>query len=724
MSLSTRTLPAIYNGISRQPAILRAPDQTEDELNTWASLSSGVEKRPPTVSLAQIAASVSPDAFIHFINRDTTERYVVVIEGGQIKVYDLQGNPKTVNAPEGLGYVASGSFRAVTIADYTFIVNTSVACQMAAVGQDVVPDPASYRWVNRTFAGADLNLELGQTYGYNVAGGTYQYYPNASGGTYAGELPTMEKLPDNAANGTIYKITGSSETGFRSFYVRRNGAVWDETVALGLQNQIASTSMPHALVREADGTFTFAPFSWAPRRVGDQNTNPPPTFIGRTLQDVFFYQNRLAFLVDENVIFSCAGDFGNFWRTTVLDALASDVVDVAVTTAQVSLLQTAVPFNDGVILFADQTQFSLTNGEDGVTPSSVAIRPVTNYRINPNARPVTVGTEIYFTGAQNGKSVVWGYTRQDDVDSTAAAEISAHVPGLIPANVTDMVALPKGLLLLTGGTDVYCYQLYWNGNEKIVSAWRRWEFGGNVIAGTQLDSSVYLLVVRGDGLFLEQMDMDENAKPTQQPFQTYLDRRKSILGVYNPGTDRTTFTLPYQPDQSKFRIVRSIGSTAPHSLIDPSGYIFDSPTVVTVPGDERAATCTVGEAYDMRLVFSRQFPLTPQGAPMTSGRLQLRTFRINFTETAFFRTEVQPYGTAIVPNIEDIVPAKLADFTGKVIGAASLTLNSPVYHEGSYAFQIYGDAAQAIIALSNDTHVGSTFVSAEWEGFYNNRTYG
>src|SRR3546814_1269810 len=52
------------------------------------------------------------------------------------------------------------------------------------------------------------------------------------------------------------------------------------------------------------------------------------SFIGRPIRDVFFYQNRLGFLVDENVVFSCAGDFGNYWRTTVLDYISSDVIDV------------------------------------------------------------------------------------------------------------------------------------------------------------------------------------------------------------------------------------------------------------------------------------------------------------------------------------------------------------------------------------------------------------
>src|SRR3546814_15971300 len=97
----------------------------------------------------------------------------------------------------------------------------------------------------------------------------------------------------------------------------------------------------------------------------------------------------------------------------------------------------------------------------------------------------------------------------------------------------------------------------------------------------------------------------------------------------------------------------------------------------------------------MHIQFSRQFPADYQGRALTTGRLQLRTFTVYFSGTAFFRTEVSPYGAATAPNIEDIVPAKLADFTGKVVGSTDLKLNKPVFHTGSSSFQVNGAAAQA-----------------------------
>jgi hypothetical protein len=720
--LRQRVLPALYNGVSQQPAILRSPDQNEYELNTWSVISDGLGRRPPTELVKNLGA-ISNDAFIHHINRDTTERYIVVIDGGTIKVFEhATGNQITVNAPDGYGYLANGEYRAVTVADYTFIVNINQPVGMAALGYDTQYDPAYHVWLNRKASGSTE-----PDYDGFVAGAPIQYYPNVSYGALAGEVPSIEKLPETASNGALYKVVGSTDTGFHSFYVVRDGAVWDETVGPGLTNALDPATMPHALIREADGTFKFAPFSWAPRRVGDLETNPVPSFVGRTIRDVFFYQNRLGFLSDENAIVSGAGDFGNFFRTTVLDYIDSDVIDMAVATANVAILNYAVPYNDGVLLMADQTQFSLTNGEQGMTPSSVSIDPVTHYEVNTRVRPVTIGTETYYCGDQSGSSIVWEYTRLSDNEATSAAEIMAHCPRYIPAGLKRLISAEnvKALFALTGTPDVYVYQFYWNGNQKLQSAWRKWTFGGDVIGGEYLGGYLYLLIRRGtEGVFLERLNVEPSAKPAEQNLQVFLDRRVAITGTYDPVNDKTLFILPFVADQANFRLIRGkTHPTRPGSVINPSGYVWSDATSVVVPGNETTLN-TAGELFTTKITFSRQFPVDFQNRPLTTGRLQLRTWTIYFSDTAYFRTEVQPYGAALDPALQDVIPAKLADFTGKVVGRDDLRLNSPTYQTGSYSFQIYGDAAQAVVSLVNDTHVASTFVSAEWEGFYWNRVQG
>lgn len=533
-------------------------------------------------------------------------------------------------------------------------------------------------------------------------------------------VKSIEDLPETAPDGTCYEVQGSAASPWASFYVIRNGAVWDETVQPGLTNSPDEATMPHCLIREADGTFTFAPFSWAPRRVGDETSNPLPTFVGRKLKDVFFYQNRLSFLVDENVILSCAGDFGNFWRNTVLDVIDSDVVDVAVTSTQVSILEHAVLFNDGALLIADQTQFSLSNGEDGVTPSSVAIRPVTHYTVNKQAKPVLIGSEVYFCGEAAGRSSVYEYSRLQDTDATVAADITAHVPGLIPGNLQFLAAGPRSLFAFTGGTDAFCYQLYWNGQEKLMSAWRPWEFHGSIRAAQVIDDQVYIVSEHPDGAFLEKMDLSDGAKPASQPKQVYLDRRAELTGTYDVALDRTVFALPYEvavEDRELVDVIMGEGSDYPHLRVDPAAISWLAADSLAVSGEVAGEAC-VGMRYEFHLELSEQFPTDAQGRPLTSGRLQLRTFTVRYTESGHFDVEVYPYGRAAGR------PMRTAEFTGKVLGSGSLVLGSPSYDTGSFRVSVAGHSRKAVIRFINDSYMASTFSSAEWEGLFNSRAMG
>lgn len=147
MSLSTRVIPSLLNGVSRQPAILRSQDQTDDEVNTWGDFARGLGRRPPTVHIADLDVDNIEDAFIHYINRDREERYIVIIADGGIRVFDATtGEEKTVTTPYGADYLVggAGAFKAVTVADYTFIVNSSIAPELGAVGDDHAAPPDYY----------------------------------------------------------------------------------------------------------------------------------------------------------------------------------------------------------------------------------------------------------------------------------------------------------------------------------------------------------------------------------------------------------------------------------------------------------------------------------------------------------------------------------------------------------------------------------------------------
>ena len=109
---------------------------------------------------------------------------------------------------------------------------------------------------------------------------------------------------------TMYSFIGDNNV---------DGAGVEETYKPGIPTTFNPQSMPHAIVSLPDAdpddpdmlTFLVTGFRWIPREVGDEMTNPRPSFapkegatFGRPINNMIFYRNRLCFMVDENIVMS------------------------------------------------------------------------------------------------------------------------------------------------------------------------------------------------------------------------------------------------------------------------------------------------------------------------------------------------------------------------------------------------------------------------------------
>jgi len=726
MGLVTRPIQSLYNGVSQQPATIRLDSQCEEQVNAWGTVVEGVRKRPPSLYVNRITTAPVSGAHLHKINRDADEKYDVIVTATTIRVFDEAGVERTVAFPAGTSYLslpagatAESSFALETVADFTFVVNKTKTVAMAPLDADLSPQNANYWWLNRPqSSGATGAQQL-------------QYPPNTPITSFMGTVQSFDDLPQSATVGSLYQIVGTQDSNFATYYVVRGAGVWNECRAPGLVNMIDNLTMPHALVRLGDGTFAFAPFSWAPRRVGDYTSNPNPTFVGRQISDVFFWRNRLCLTVNETTAMSRVGDFGNFFRLTAVTLLPDETVDIATSETQVTNLRYAIPMGGELMLFSDETQFRINHDANaGVTPTSLSIDAVTHYSTAPAVEPVNLGSDVYFVAEDKGFATVYEYGVTPGSEHLDASSVTGHVPKYIPAGVRKLIpsSTQDALFVLTAGEPnrVYVYKFYWaSDTEKAQSSWSYWEFGANdvVLSGSVQDNYLHLLVDRSDGTYLEKIPLAPNDTADGATYQIYLDRRVSVRGVYSATTGRTTFTLPYPvatADQPSFRVVHGPGFTSgPAALVDTAQYVWSNSTTMTVLGDHSAADCFCGLAYTMRYTFSERFLKNAQQVPIITGRFQLRTYTVYYTDSAFFRTEVAPYGVDV--EVETIVPAQLSEFSGKTLGDASLLLGSPVFHTGSYQFQIYGDSDTAVVSLTNDSHLASTFQAAEYEGFYHNR---
>ena len=76
---------------------------------------------------------------------------------------------------------------------------------------------------------------------------------------------------------------------------------------MSILTAIEASTMPHVLKLTALNTFVIEEMTLAQRVVGDENSNPEPSFIGKQLSNLFLFKDRLGFLCEDHVIMSEAG---------------------------------------------------------------------------------------------------------------------------------------------------------------------------------------------------------------------------------------------------------------------------------------------------------------------------------------------------------------------------------------------------------------------------------
>ena len=835
MALINTSLPNLVQGVSQQPDTLRFDGQCEEQINALSSVADGLKKRPNARYVKNLlSTAIDEGAFVHFINRDKTEKYVLIINNNLLKVYNIltAGGPvkeETIGSGHYL-YISDTTkprdiFKALTVNDNTFILNTTTgvaktadtsnafshadnnkaivfvkqghyqtdytveidftisgvaktakatyisgepestgislnarAGRIASVLRDKLNDaliehgsPANGFTVGtvstttHSNTGEVVQVEGSQTFGDGESSGANYGYPaftitrasdtqefkirvsDSKSGTALGvaykEVDSISDLPKSAPNNFKIKVRGSAEDNEDDYYVKfetNDGDTdfsdggWVEDVGFGELTTLDQTKLPYKLVNTATNTFTFGACTWATLQAGDSNTNPFPTFTTKTISNLFFYKNRLGFLSEGSVILSEAGEYFNFFRTTVRTLLDSDPIDVNVASTKVTKLKSAVGFQENLVLFGERGQFVLRGG-DLLTPKTVSITPITNYETDTSTTPLELGSYIYFPFTRGSYSGVREFTVNANTDTYDSVEITAHVPQYIPSNIMDVAGSTAEncicVVSQNSSTDstiqqsMYVYKYYWEGGQKVLASWSKFTFPFSVIGFDFVDSDLYIVATKNGKTELLKVPMEEKLIDEGVSFNTYLDLRESAT------VSGTSIALSYTPEATDTVQVytRESGSTKAGALIPCTV----AGSTVTVDASHDGTPVWVGIKYTMSYTFSEQLfrqRANQKRSPSGYQRHFLKGGTLFFDDTASFKVEVTPKARDTYTNT----------FTSNIVG--STTVGTLPIESGSFSFPIMSAAKDTTIKIVNDSALPGNFQSAEFESFIHSRS--
>ena len=803
MPLISSSIPNLINGVSQQPAALRLASQCEQMVNCMPSPVEGLKKRPPAQHVAKLfsGSAGANRPFTTIVDRDGAIRYLVLILDNDIKVFGLDGSVKTVAKPDGTSYLnitgePSAVFRVASVADYTFIVNREKTVAMAATTSpswgtksmvfirsaeyattySITVNSTTVTYTTAAAGGSvpstvDIALDLRNSLatalgaGWTITASDYIVRIVKDDGTdytlgssdtrigtatvpIKGTVDTISDLPTKAEHGFIVKIVGAAATGADDYYVKfvaNTGSgfghgVWQETVAPGIQYLFDATTMPHVLVRETDGTFTFRKFTWSGRVAGDAITAPNPSFVGSTIQNVNLFRNRLALLADENVILSAADAYDRFWSESVQTVVDSDPIDLSAGSRKINLLTSSLAFADVLLVFSRNGQFRLSGGNAvaaSLTPKTATITQVTAFEMSQAVDPVIVGRTMYFPVPRGEYGGLREFFLPDASGPVPTSEeVTAAVPRFLPSDLSNLIATAAEEAVYAVSKSqsrrIYLYKFLFQGDNKLQSAWSYWEFnaGKSVIGIDLIESDLYVVVQYSDAVYLERIVTHPDAVDAGTTVEMLLDRKTteascSVALTTPSGLDtQSTITLPYpiNTSTSNMAVVGRFfaGNTLQHGQVvqvlssTAAGGAGGNGTL-TVRGDLTGAEFFVGELYDMLYEFSTQYlKEQPPGGGMAviaGPKLQLRTWTMLFDKTSSFSIKVTPRGrdTQVYP------------YTGFEIGDQEVSLGELALRTSKFRVPVMAQNIEAKIEVVSSSPLPCRLQSAEWEGWYHTR---
>ena len=813
MAVVSKAIPTLLRGVSQAADLMKQPDHADIQDNADSNPVLGLTKRSGLQFVTSLSNSTLGNVHIQTINRDANEQYVAIFSNGNVKVYELDGTELTVNKPDGTAYLNTSTPRSViktvTIADFTFVVNTSITAAMdsaLSAGTDTQAivfinqatskttytvtvdgntvtkntdgdDPLSTDTVATSLRNS-LNSALT---GFTIAqNGPVLHIKKNDGSNFSIDgsdtqgdtkmtiikdtVQRFTDLPNVSPNGYIVEVKGDEDTNFDNYYVKfvtNNGGAfeegqWEETVESGITFKFDYATMPHVLIRQADGNFRFARVDgdtytaggqsfdlpkWGERTVGDLISAPNPSFIGNKINNVFFFRNRLGFLAGDNVILSRVSEFFNFFPETVISVLDSEPIDVAASHTKVAILRSAVTIGERLILFSEQTQFVLTSSADNLTPKTANVLVATEFESSADANPVGSGTSIYFLTKKGSFAGVREYIIQGNQQIRDAANTTIHVPRLIPSGIYKMAVSNNQDILVLLGTDnpnkLYVNRwLYGDGFVKQLNAWFTFTINPNrsILNVDFIGTDLFAVIEEANKVTLEKIPFETDFREPNSTFEYHLDHKvtEATSGVsvsYSSGTGLSTFTVPYRLRANMTVVGRYLGTGETSTFVDAqgntktlvSGQVLQttnttdgSTSTITATGDFRNSKFIIGEPYEMHYRFSQQKMTSGGGGTpeMISGRLQIHHFYFKYEDAGFFQVEVTPENR----------DTSIHRFTGRLLGTASSAIGEINLDTGTFKVPIMSKSDRVNIDVKNNTFLPTRLASAEYEGVFHIRS--
>jgi len=551
--------------------------------------------------------------------------------------------------------------------------------------------------------------------------------------SFQSSINNVQNLPNQCKHGYIVKVSNSLRSEEDDYYLKFEGqngkdgvGSWVECAEPGIPKTL--TNMPLVIQRTAANTFTVKQFTYEDRLIGDNRTNPLPSFVGSRINKVLFFRNRLAFLSGENVILSRPGSIAkpDFFAETALTVSASDPIDISAASTFPSELFDGIDINTGLLIFSTNQQFLLASDDTVLNPDTAKLRSVSTFHYNEAISPISLGTTVAYvdnSGKFSRFNEMANIRREGEPN---VVEVSKIVPTLLPKDIDLLTNSRENSMVLLGKTNsdvVLGYKYFQVSEQRQQAAWFKWKFNNPLIYHFIindeyffLDTDYYLQCIK-----LVQTELDPSTTIDNVNYLLHLDNHTTVSGGnFDSTTNLTTFSgvgwlSTVTTPNHKLVVIDEGGTPAPTPDAGRYAECTVSGTSFTVPGNWQNVTLTIGYLYPYEVKFPTFYPTKQEGSSSradVNSSLIIHRLKFHFGKIGLYKTTLKRVGKVDYSEVYESIVLTEYDVS-----------DTPYIEEYIKTVPVYERNTNVDVVLESSHPAPATLRSVSWEGDYTPRYY-
>ena len=563
MSLISRVIKNLTNGISQQAPSVRLDNQVENQVNMIPDISGILTRRSPvklediidqdgsrvysedhamfnmTINEEAVAIGIKPDGTVYRF--DENFEATTIVQAASVNTYLTHTNKDDISAIETNDRLIILN-RGITVA-----LNTSPVDSVSTHSRSLVWVTSAFKdaiyfvyWHDTvgtapTLVGsttgvanstpksiiADLKADMLLDAKTSAANGTTYYIENNTmvvRSDLMGFLTVECDFGDHIHTATESKLTNTKTLldpallppkiatdaldtltvaglGLANFLVRINPSINEELTTYYLRysaeydawveesngyiDSVNDETMPVSIIKDTLATITVSHSGFSAPTVGDNLSNPSPTFLNKKIKDIIIFNSRLGFASESTLVFSVIDDYFNVYRTTTSSYLISDAVDLELDSSKLGFraIDNIFALDNSIIINTGLTQ-SVLAMPTNLDISKAVFAQVSSFDLGNNV-PLPVRRSMYFPITQGSFTTIKAFAPDTEtgtgfVDNQVTKHCEKYIRGHI---VQSMYA--NDIFLARTSDDaktIYVQHTYVAQGTIVQNAWHKWTF--------------------------------------------------------------------------------------------------------------------------------------------------------------------------------------------------------------------------------------------------------